>query len=110
MAFYQWAFDYLNLMVPPLENFIGKSPQKCLQRTNTTPERTVSYIDLAFSVLDLPVSTSDLAILQTHYGYISPVPFHVEHYVPTVGGEISRRQQQLPLIVNHVINASMCDH
>ena len=48
MAFYQWEFDYLNLMVPPLEKFIGKSPQKFLQGTNTTPEGTVSYIDLAF--------------------------------------------------------------
>ena len=35
-------------MVPPLEKFIGKSPQKFLQGTNTTPEGTVSYIDLAF--------------------------------------------------------------
>ena len=51
MAFYQWAFDYLNLMVPLLENFIGKSPQKIFQRTTTTPERTVSYIDLAFSMV-----------------------------------------------------------
>ena len=48
MAFDQWEFDYLNLMVPPLENFIGKSPHKFLQGTTTTPEGTVSYIDLAF--------------------------------------------------------------
>ena len=34
----------------------------------------------------------------------------MEHYVPTVGGEFSRKQQLLPLIVNHVINASMCAH
>ena len=51
MAFDHWLFDYLNLMVPLLENFIGKSPQKFLQGTTTTPEGTVSYIDLAFSMV-----------------------------------------------------------
>jgi len=51
VAFDQWAFDYLNLMVPPLENFIGKSPQQFLQGTTTTPEGTVSYIDLVFSMV-----------------------------------------------------------
>ena len=35
----------------------------------------------------------------------------MEHNVPTDGGEISRRQHlQIPLIVNHVINASMFAH
>ena len=50
MAFDQWAFDYLNLVVPPLEKFIGKYPQKFLQGTTTTPDGTVSYIDLSFSM------------------------------------------------------------
>eukprot|EP00566_Odontella_aurita_P002311 CAMPEP_0113571984 /NCGR_PEP_ID=MMETSP0015_2-20120614/25852_1 /TAXON_ID=2838 /ORGANISM="Odontella" /LENGTH=1096 /DNA_ID=CAMNT_0000474985 /DNA_START=725 /DNA_END=4015 /DNA_ORIENTATION=+ /assembly_acc=CAM_ASM_000160 len=52
VAFDQWAFDYLNLMVPPLENFIGKSPTQFLQGTATTPDGTsVSYIDLVFSMV-----------------------------------------------------------
>ena len=51
VAFDQWVFDYLKLMVPPLGNFIGESPQKFLQGTTTTPEGAVSYIDLAFSMV-----------------------------------------------------------
>ena len=51
VAFDQWAFDYLNLMVPPLENFIAKSPQQFLAGTSQTPEGTVSYIDLIFSMV-----------------------------------------------------------
>ena len=51
VAFDQWAFDYLNLMVPPLENFIAKSPQQFLAGTSQTPEGTVSYIDLVFSMV-----------------------------------------------------------
>ena len=51
MAFDQWEFDYLNLMVTLLENLIGKSPQQFLQGTTTTLEGTVSYIDIAFSMV-----------------------------------------------------------
>ena len=50
-AFDKWAFDDLNLMVPSLENFIGNSLQKFLQGTTTTPEGTISYIDLVFSMV-----------------------------------------------------------
>jgi len=51
IAFDQWAFDYLNLMVPPLENFIGKAPQQFLAGTASTPEGEVKYIELVFSIV-----------------------------------------------------------
>jgi len=51
IAFDQWAFDYLNLMVPPLENFIGTAPQQFLAGVAVTPEGNVSYIDLVFSIV-----------------------------------------------------------
>ena len=38
-------------MVPPLGNFIAKSPQQFLAGTAITPEGTVSYIDLVFSMV-----------------------------------------------------------
>jgi len=57
MAFDQWAYDYLNLMVPPLENFIGKAPQKFLQGSAVIPNRgTVSYIDMIFDIVAKTVS------------------------------------------------------
>jgi len=51
VAFDQWAFDYLNLMVPALENFIAKAPQHFLAGTTDTPEGRVKYIDLIFSIV-----------------------------------------------------------
>ena len=48
LAFDQWAFDYLNMMVPPLENFIGKDPDFFLQAT--TPDG-LKYIDLIFTIV-----------------------------------------------------------
>ena len=56
VAFDQWAFDYLNLMVPPLENFIGKAPQQFLAGKAVTPEGTARYIDLVFSIVAKTVS------------------------------------------------------
>jgi hypothetical protein len=56
VAFDQWAFDYLNLMVPPLENFIGKAPQHFLTGTATTEEGNVKYIDLIFSLVSKTVT------------------------------------------------------
>ena len=38
-------------MVPPLENFIVNCPQQFLQGTTSTPEGSVSYIDLVFSMV-----------------------------------------------------------
>merc|ERR1711884_752384 len=62
VAFDQWAFDYLNLMVPPLENFIGKDPQQFLSRSTVMPEnKTVSYIDLAFDIVSKTVAENRAA-------------------------------------------------
>jgi hypothetical protein len=51
VAFDQWAFDYLNLMVPPLENFIGKAPQAFMTKTATINNNTVSFTDLVVKIV-----------------------------------------------------------
>lgn len=51
IAFDQWAFDYLNLMIPPLENFIGKAPQQFITKTAVIKNETVSYVDLIFAIV-----------------------------------------------------------
>jgi len=50
-AFDQWAFDYLNLMTPSLENFIGKAPQQFLSGKIVMADKTVSYIELIFNMV-----------------------------------------------------------
>ena len=51
IAFDQWAYDYLNLMVPPLQSFIAKDPQSFLQGSAVLPEGKISYVDLIFSIV-----------------------------------------------------------
>lgn len=51
VAFDQWAFDYLNLMVPPLENYIGKAPQIFMSKSAVVEGKTVSYVDLIVSIV-----------------------------------------------------------
>jgi hypothetical protein len=60
VAFDQWAYDYLNLMVPPLQSFIGKAPQVFLTGVAQLPEGNVRYIDLVFSMVSKTV-TNDRA-------------------------------------------------
>jgi hypothetical protein len=50
-AFDQWAFDYLNLMVSPLENYIGKAPHQFLAGKVTNDDSSTSYIDLIFNMV-----------------------------------------------------------
>lgn len=52
-AYDQWAFDYLNMMIPPLENFIGKAPQDFL--IHKTAEG-VKFIDLIFNIVSKTVT------------------------------------------------------
>lgn len=47
-SFDQYAFDYLSLMVMPLENFIGKSPDYFLAAVTSDG---VKYIDLIFKIV-----------------------------------------------------------
>jgi importin-7 len=51
VAFDQWAYDYLNLMVPPMQSFITKDPKTFLQGIAVVPEGAVSYVDLVFSIV-----------------------------------------------------------
>ena len=51
-AFDEWAFDYLNMMVIPLENFIQKAPAQFL---TATTQNGVKYIQLIFSMVEKTV-------------------------------------------------------
>ena len=52
-AFDEWAFDYLNMMVIPLENYIQKSPSQFLAAT--TPDG-IKYVQLIFTMVEKTVS------------------------------------------------------
>merc|ERR1711957_247257 len=54
-AFDAWAFDYMLLMVPPLNNFISKDPCHFLTAGVVSPEGSVKYIDMIFSIVSKTV-------------------------------------------------------
>jgi hypothetical protein len=60
MAFDQWAYDYLNMMVPCLQAYIQKSPDLFLAGKATLPEGVIPYIDLIVSMVAKTV-TNDRA-------------------------------------------------
>jgi importin-7 len=60
MAFDQWAYDYLNMMVPCLQAYIQKSPDMFLAGKAALPEGAIPYIDLIVSMVAKTV-TNDRA-------------------------------------------------
>ena len=87
IAFDQWAYDYLNLMVPPLQSFIGKAPLVFLAGMAQLPEGNVRYIDLIFSMVSKTV-TNDRAsesecrqALSLFTSILHNCPGHVDTYL-----------------------------
>lgn len=60
VAFDQWAYDYLNMMVPCLQSYISKSPEVFLAGVAQLPEGNISYLDLVVSMVTKTV-TNDRA-------------------------------------------------
>ena len=51
IAFDQWAYDYLNMMVPCLQAYIQKAPDMFLTGKAQLPEGNIPYIDLIISMV-----------------------------------------------------------
>jgi len=90
-AFDEWAFDYLSMMVPPLENFIGSSSSYFL--VASTPEGT-KYTDLIFSMVAKAVTqerTNESEIRKALSLYTTILQYckgNVDAYVPLVNDVI----------------------
>jgi len=109
IAFDQWAWDYLNLMVPPLENFIGKAPQQFVSGSTITPENgTVSYVDLIFDIVLKYVSEKRAAehdvriALSLYTSVLLNCRGQVDKYLPIINenvlGKLSQQiNEEIPL-------------
>lgn len=52
VAFENWAFDYMVLMTPPLNNFISKDPAHFMAAKVDTPDgASVKYVDMIFGIV-----------------------------------------------------------
>lgn len=100
MAFDQWAFDYLYLMVPTIENFIGKSTQTFLTGVATLPTCTVKYIDLIFSMVKKTVAEKRSSesearkALSLYMCVLHNCRGQVDNYLPAINEEILGKLNQ----------------
>lgn len=91
MAFENWAFDYMILMTPPMNNFINKDPDRFLNATEVIPNvGPVKYIDMIFKIVSKTVQedrSSDSEQRKAMLLYMSVL--HnctglVDNYVPVI--------------------------
>ena len=90
-AFQNWAFDYLCLMTPPLNNFIAKDTQYFLAGKGDVPDvGQMAYIDMIFSMVSKAVQedrTSESEARKSLFLYMSVLhncTGHVDSYLPTI--------------------------
>jgi hypothetical protein len=67
VAFDQWAYDYLNMMVPCLQSFIAKAPAVFLQGQAQLPEGMIPYIDLIVSMVAKTVTNDKASESECRY-------------------------------------------
>lgn len=90
VAFDQWAYDYLSLMVPPMQSFICKDPKTFLQGSTHLTDGPVTYIDLVFSMVAKTV-TNDRASesecrqsLGLFLSVLHSCPGFIDNYIPVI--------------------------
>lgn len=90
VAFDQWAYDYLNMMVPCLQSYITKSPDVFLAGTAQMPEGVIPYIDLVVSMVAKTVTNDRSSESECRYALslfmsiMHNCPGKVDAYIPFI--------------------------
>lgn len=113
-SFQNWAFDYLVLMTPPLNNFIAKDPQHFLAGKGDVPDvGPMPYIDMIFNMVSKAVQeerTSESEARKSLTLYMSVLhncTGQVDNYIPIINEVVLKKLGQqvnaeIPL-TRHVI-------
>jgi hypothetical protein len=94
VAFDQWAYDYLNMMVPCLQSYIAKSPDVFLSGKAQLPEGLIPYIDLIVSIVAKTVTNDRASESECRYalslfmGLLHNCTGKIDMYIPIIN-EIS---------------------
>ena len=122
VAFDQWAYDYLNFMVPPLQSFIAKDPRVFLQGSAVLPaEGTVSYVDLVFSIVAKTVTNDRaaesecrqalslfLSILHSCHGLVDAyIPMLNEIVLGKLGQQVNAESASTRLAIYQVLGSAL---
>jgi importin-7 len=90
IAFDQWAYDYLNMMVPCLQSYITKAPHVFLSGSAQLPEGNVPYIDLISNMVAKTVSNDRASETECRYALsmfmciLHNCPCKVDGYLPFI--------------------------
>ncbi|KAL7552620.1 hypothetical protein ACHAWF_017607 [Thalassiosira exigua] len=90
VAFENWAFDYMILMTPPLNNFISKDPSHFLAAAVDMPEGNVKYIDMIFGIVSKSVNeeraseSEQRKALTLYMSVLHNCPGQVDSYLPAI--------------------------
>ena len=90
MAFDQWAYDYLNMMVPCLQSYIAKGPEFFLSGSAQLPEGNIPYIDLVSNMVAKTVSNDRASEAECRYALsmfmciLHNCPHKVDGYLPFI--------------------------
>lgn len=94
IAFDQWAYDYLNMMVPCLQAYIQKNPEGFITGKAQLPEGTIPYIDLIVSIVAKTVTNDRASETECRYALslfmcmLHSLPGQIDMYIPIIN-EIS---------------------
>lgn len=91
IAFDQWAYDYLNMMVPCLLSYIGKGPDVFLQgRAQIGDGQEVPYVDLIVTMASKTLNNDSASEIECRYalslfmGILHNCPGKIDAYLPYI--------------------------
>jgi importin-7 len=90
LAFDQWAYDYLNMMVPCLQSYISKAPDVFLSSRAQLTEGIVPHIDLVSSMVAKTVANDRASEVECRYAFslfmciLHNCPGKVDAYIPFI--------------------------
>ena len=100
-AFQNWAFDYLCLMTPPLNNFICKDPQYFLTGNGVVPDvGPVAYVEMIFSMVakaveeDRTSESEARKALTLYMSVLDNCKGQVDKYLPAINDIVLKKLGQ----------------
>ena len=90
MAFDQWAYDYLNMMVPCIQSYISKGPDVFLAGVAQLPEGQISYLDLVVSMVTKTLTNDRASEVECRFALslfmtiLNHCPGRVNPYLPFI--------------------------
>eukprot|EP00529_Nitzschia_sp_RCC80_P003831 CAMPEP_0113510620 /NCGR_PEP_ID=MMETSP0014_2-20120614/38237_1 /TAXON_ID=2857 /ORGANISM="Nitzschia sp." /LENGTH=1078 /DNA_ID=CAMNT_0000406591 /DNA_START=56 /DNA_END=3292 /DNA_ORIENTATION=+ /assembly_acc=CAM_ASM_000159 len=121
IAFDQWAYDYLNMMVPCLQAYIQKSPDAFIAGKAQMPEGTIPYIDLIVSIVAKTVTNDRASETECRYALslfmclLHSLPNKIDVYIPIIneivlgklGGVLNSETPHTRIAVYQVLGSAL---